>query len=216
MSEPERPDPLDVWLQGSQFCVGEIFVERRIASAFTLCHRDDRSRQDLAIRENANAALEIARWDDAGNYRPLKTAPNLSHGWWLQLSTVEELRTALDFFYPGRLATYIVWQNQNLQPTPLRETLGRQTGLYRVAHKISDEQADELVAGFCRSDGGCLRTILWSRDAAGEPASRKLPASKFDPKHDQTGRDEHALPLLCQEACNFLIAAARKVVKDAE
>lgn len=216
MSAPERHDPLEVWLRGPQFCVGEIVVNRDATGAFTLCHRDDRLRGDLDVREKADAALEIARWDDAGAYRPLKTAPNLPHGWQLKLSTAAEVRTALDHFYPGRLATYAVWQNQILQPTSLRETLSRQTGMYRVANKISAEQADELVADFCRSDGGCLRTILWNQDVAGQPASQRLPASKFDPQYDQTGRGEHALPLLCQEACNLLVAAARKAVKEAE
>ena len=47
-------------------------------------------------------AIEIAKHDDAGNYRPLKTAPNLRHGWRLELETLEDLRRALDYFYPGQ------------------------------------------------------------------------------------------------------------------
>jgi hypothetical protein len=43
--------------------------------------------------------------------------------------------------------------------------------------------------------------------------STKLPPQKFDPAFDQTGRGERALPLLCQEACNLLVAAARAKVK---
>ena len=85
--------------------------------------------------------------------------------------------------------------------------------MYRVAAKISDEQIDELVGDFCRSDGGCLRTILWKRDASGTIASTKLPPEKFDPAFDQTGRGDLGIPLLCQEACNLLVSAAREVVK---
>ena len=43
---------------------------------------------------------------------------------------------------------------------------------------------------------------------------RLLPGTKFDPAYDQTGRGEVTMPLLCQEACNLLVAEARKVVKS--
>jgi 4Fe-4S iron-sulfur cluster binding domain len=110
----------------------------------------------------------------------------------------------------------------------LRETLDRQSGMYRVAAKISDSQIDDLVADFCRSDGGCLRTILWKRDRNDAIASTKLPKEKFDPAYDQViaacsrrpagdARASHSeaatVPLLCQEACNLLIAECRKAVK---
>jgi len=183
-----------------------------------LCHRDDEVRNDLQRFKNADDAIEIAKHDDAGNYRPLKTAPNLRHGWRLELETLEKLRHALDYFYPGRLAVFVAWKSDKLQTTPLRETLDRQSGMYRVAAKISDLQIDDLVAGFCRSSGGCLRTILWKRDAARAIASTKLPKEKFDPAHDQAlsrpgATPPATVPLLCQEACNLLIAECRKVVK---
>jgi hypothetical protein len=92
--------------------------------------------------------------------------------------------------------------------------------MYRVAAKISDAQVDGLVADFCRSNGGCLRTILWKRDQRGTIASTKLPRKKFDPAWDQVQRLDGpgsatpaTVPLLCQEACNLLVGACRKVVK---
>lgn len=105
------------------------------------------------------------------------------------------------------------FEQKRLVMTSLRETLNRQSGMYRVAAKISDEQIDQLVGSFCKSDGGCLRTILWKRDAGGTIPSLKLPREKFDPKHSQSGGDEQAIPLLCQEACNLLVAECRNVVK---
>jgi hypothetical protein len=98
--------------------------------------------------------------------------------------------------------------------------LDRQSGMYRIAAKISDTQIDDLVAHFCRSNGGCLRTILWKRDQRGAIASTKLSKQKFDPSNDQTraliGRAPSTpatVPLLCQEPCNLLVDACRKVVK---
>jgi hypothetical protein len=40
-----------------------------------------------------------------------------------------------------------------------------------------------------------------------------LPPEKFDPRSDQTGGGEAVVPLLCQEACNLLVAEARDVVQ---
>ena len=57
----------------------------------SLLHRDDESLDQLQTYQDAENAIEIAKYDDAGNYRPLKTAPNLRHGWRLELATVEEL-----------------------------------------------------------------------------------------------------------------------------
>ena len=219
------------------FCFGELLVRKIANGSFLLSHRDDAALQKLQMYRNAEDAVEIAKYDDAGNYRPLKTAPNLRHGWQLELASAEELTRALDYFYPGRLAVFVAWKNGYLKPTPLRETLDRQSGMYRVAAKISDPQINDVVAVFCRSAGGCLRTILWKRDLKGAIASNKLPKGKFDPAVDQAAKrctqvgtsrcdiqtaqravpSSHSLPatvpLLCQEACNLLVAECRKVVK---
>ncbi|MDP9187450.1 MAG: hypothetical protein M3O72_08870 [Verrucomicrobiota bacterium] len=192
---------------------GQIFIQRTGSGGFVLCHRDDENARDLEILGKADDAIEIARYDDAGKYRPLKTAPNLRHGWRMELVDLRELRRALDYFYPGRLAMLAAWTENRLSTTPLRETLDRQSGMYRVAAKISDEQIDEVVGNFCKSAGGCLRTILWKRDARGTIPSIRLPSEKFDPTHDQSGRGENTIPLLCQEACNLLVAECRKIVK---
>lgn len=209
--------PVERVLEAAPFCFGQILV-RKIADRFALCHRDDEAHDDLEKFQNPEDAIEIAKYDDDGNYRPLKTAPNLRHGWRMNLRGSDELRRALDHFYPGRLAVFIAWQRGQLRITPLRETLDRQSGMYRIAAKISDAQIDDVVADFCRSNGGCLRTILWKRGQHGAVASAKLPKEKFDPAWDQAlGRPGSTtpatIPLLCQEACNLLVAACRKVVK---
>ena len=182
-------------------------------------HREDEARpaEELVIHRDPEAAVELALYDDTGAYRPLKTAPNLRHGWRLVLTDGRAVRLALDLFYPGRVGAWRLFEAGKLGTTSLRETLNRQTGMYRVAGKLTDEQADALAGRFCRSDGGCLRTILWKRDAAGTVSSTRLPAEKFDPAHDQTESKREAeegfFPLLCQEACNLLVAEARAVVK---
>src|SRR5438105_9729258 len=150
---------------------GQILIQRTGSGGFVLCHRDDENAHDLKIVRKPDDAIEIARYDDAGKYRSLKTAPNLRHGWRLELVDLGELRRALDYFYPGRLAMLEAWTENRLGTTSLRETLDRQSGMYRVAAKISDEQIDDVVGNFCRSDGGCLRTVLWKRDTRGTISS---------------------------------------------
>jgi len=224
------PDSVDKLLKSAlaaRFSFGQILVQKREGAGFVASHRDDETLDQLQTHRDAGDAIEIAKYDDAGNYRPLKTAPNLRHGWRLELATVEELRRALDYFYPGRLVVFAAWKSGYLKTTALRETLDRQSGMYRVAAKISDPQINDLVADFCRSDSGCLRTILWKRDRNGVIASTKLPKEKFDPSYDQAtarsrrpagdARASHkkaaTVPLLCQEACNLLVAECRKGVK---
>jgi sirohydrochlorin cobaltochelatase len=211
------------------FCFGQISV-RKTGNDFVLCHRDDEAHDDLEIFQDPDDAIEIAKYDDAGNYRALKTAPNLRHGWRMELRTSDGLKRALDHFYPGRLAIFIAWKTGRLGTTPLRETLDRQSGMYRIAAKISDAQIDDLVADFCQSTDGCLRTILWKRDQRAAIASTRLPKEKFDPTWDQVQAPveprasgfakatadkmtQAKIPLLCQEPCNLLVAACRKVVK---
>jgi sirohydrochlorin cobaltochelatase len=207
---------LESWYAAGLRRIGQVLIEDA-AVGFTLRHRDDRARDDLVIYREAEDAAKIAKYDDAENYRPLKTAPNLRHGWRLELSDVGALRRALDFFYPGRLAMFFAFERNELRTTTLRATLARQSGMYRIAAKLSDRQADDLVGRFCRSKEGhpgCLRTILWKRDGAGALSSTQLPREKFDPSHDQAGLGEPVIPLLCQEACNLLIAEARRAVKS--
>jgi sirohydrochlorin cobaltochelatase len=200
----------DALINSSRF--GQILIRKK-NGGYILSHRDDEGRDDLQPFQNPDEAAEIARCDDKGNYRPLKTAPNLRHGWRLEVVDLAGLRRALDYFYPARLAIFAAWKQNRLATTLLRETLDRQSGMYRIAAKISDQKIDDLVANFCRSNGGCLRTILWKRDAHGTVPSTKLPPEKFDAAHDQTGCGERVIPLLCQEACNLLVNEARKVVK---
>jgi len=227
MADPVEKILEAVCSRSRSFCGGEILVRKTSAGAFTLSHRDDEAAGQLKIFRSAEDAIDIAKNDDLGEYRPLKTAPTLRHGWRLELESVADLRRALAYFYPGRLPILAAWKSDQLLTTPLRETLDRQSGMYRVAAKISDSQIDDVVARFCRSDGGCLRTILWKRDGGGAISSTKLPKEKFEPAVDQaracSGRpaagahashsDAPTIPLLCQEACNLLIAECRKVVK---
>ena len=164
------------------------------------------SRQSqLEIFKDPHDAIGIARYDDAGRYRPLKTAPNLKHGWRLTLKNLGDVCLALDFLYPAALGTALAFVRRELTPVDLRDTLARQSGMYAVVRKITDEQAQAAVAGACNHQSGCLRQILWSI-SPGRPTS--LSRSRAE-----VSGSSNEIPLLCAEACNLLVAAGRKVVK---
>lgn len=183
---------------GELLAAGELTVGQvRVEPGYSLTHVDDAGRADLRIFTDPHEAIALTRYDDAGRYRPLKTAPNLRRGWRFDLGSVAEVLRTLDFIYPAAIGTARAEKAGEVQPVALRETLGRQTGMYAVAKKISDDQAVTLIQDFCHR--GCLRRILWT-------ISPSVPSPK-DP------RLSAGLSLWCAEACNLLVAEARAVVK---
>ncbi len=165
---------------------------------FLICHAEDAGRADLEIFQNPHDAANIALYDDVGNYRPLKTAPNLKHGWGLRIASLADLHLALDLLYPAALANWRALLRNEKIATPLRDTVNRQTGMYRVTGLIADEEAQGIVDSLCTP--GCLRCIQWA-----------IPSDATPPVVPMR---EKEIPLLCIDACSLLIAEARRVVKS--
>jgi sirohydrochlorin cobaltochelatase len=203
---------LDNWMAEGYAQIGEVRI-RPLETGFELRHYADAGHQAEQLRSlTPEDVRDLVRLDSHGKFRPLKTVPNLARGWILLVPDVGALRQTLDHFYPAMLGMLASRQNGALQPVPLRETLERQTGMYAVTRRISDEDADRLAGSFCESGAGCLKTILWQIRAGRNLAS--LPPEKFDLSENQTGDMARALPMLCQEACNFFVAEAREWVRQ--
>jgi sirohydrochlorin cobaltochelatase len=178
----------------------------QISPDFCLGHVEDSRCDQLEIFHDPHDAMAIARYDDHGKYRPLKTAPNLRHGWQLQLRSLEETTLALDFLYPAALGTALAFREARLKHVDLRDTLARQTGMYAVTKKITDDQAQSTIGRTCNHQQGCLRHILWSI-SSGRPSLLSCRRSDIESASNE-------IPLLCAEACNLLVAAARRTVKS--
>jgi len=176
--------------------IGEVLI-KPTSNGFSLRHADDSDREGLEKFSRPEEASAIARFDDAGAFRPLKSAPTLRHGWSLTLGTLADLHLALDGFYPAALGNWRASLSSTLRPVALRTTVNRQTGMYRITGKITDVQAAELVEAVCVP--GCLRRRLWAIPEDVPPTAPGLPTKE--------------IPLLCGEACNLLVAAARRKVK---
>lgn len=178
--------------------------EVAIVNGRRLVHWEDRDRRDLEVFTRPSAAREIAVFDDHGNYRPLKGAPTLRHGWELHLDSKEAVREALDYLYPAAIGLMVSFNKGRLKTTELRHTLERQSGMYRVARNISNPDAMEVIATQCGS-ASCRRRILWKIDESLE--------SPVGMKREPAGDDWMEIPFLCAEGCNLLVSALRRRVK---
>jgi len=165
---------------------------------FWVRHVGDAGVEGLEIFSDSHDAMAIAATDADGNFRPLKTAPNLRRGWELAVGGLGELRLALDFLSPAALANWrAALRGENLS-LPLAEALGRQTGMYRITAKLDSAEALGIAESLCSP--GCLRRILWTVD--GKP-----------PQSNGTcGPGE--IPLLCTDACSLFLGEARRTVKS--
>jgi hypothetical protein len=191
--------------------IGEIVIQTRDANGrVDLCHVDDMALSAgtdagcLTIYDGPAAARSIASYAGDGSYRCLKAQPNLQRGWLLRLYSVEDLRLALDQFYPASLGLWLAQQDGTLEVTHLRDTLQRQSGMYRRAQSLSTAAIQQLVPRTCSPAVPCARRILWQIDA--QTPLLPSPASRCSGMPDNVPAAT-AIPLLCREACNHFVAA---------
>ncbi len=165
---------------------------------FELRHQDDADEGPDAL-QSLRSLEELRQWirlDSAGDFRPLRAAPNLQRGWLYRATDWAGLHAALDYLYPAELANWLLWKEGRLPLTPWRETAERQTGRFRIVREMDENALAELVATNC--EPGCLKRRLWS------PAGQSVKSSGGE------------IPLLCPEACNFLVGKAREKLKGPE
>lgn len=179
---------------------GELLLRRDESGQFIASHRDDAEMlDDLSPAKSLAELREIAKFDAAGEYRPLKTAPGLKGGWKTTSPSASTFLKRLDCIYPGLFATWITYHKGTHDPTSLRDTLDRQTGMYRFAGSITDQMANRIMRETCSA--GCLRKIAW-------PISNECAVSRLK-------QGTQSIPLICTEACTFAVSEARKLVKEA-
>ena len=178
--------------------MGEVIIRSAEEGSYHLLHRDDLESDPAGLRRvvTLEDLRELIRLDRDGNFRPLRAAPNLRRGWLLHAPDLRSLQLAFDYLYPAGLANWTLWRHDKLPMTPWRDTAERQSGRFRVVREMDDARIQELAAGHCQS--GCLKKRLW------------IPAAQSA----ETERNE--IPLLCPEACNFLVGQAREKLKGTD
>jgi hypothetical protein len=187
---------LEAFLQqiGGEILFGQVLVRPR-SGGFELLHVEDGSSPPDQLRPvPLDEVRQIAQFTRAGEFRPLKCAPNLRSGWRLEVRDEKELERALNQLYPGGLADWHAASGSNPPVTDYREFTGRQTGMYRITEKLSDSQVGRLVRSCCPPEF-CLKNRFWNVAGTGpdEPQSKSL--------------------IPCLEPCALFLELARKAVR---
>lgn len=198
--------------------IGEIEIQPGTGGrGFLLSHHDDADavRSDdhggLEFHHGPAAARGLSLHSDTGEYRFAKARTNLRRGWVMALDSADDLRLALDGFYPAALGLFVALREDRLETQNLRDKLDRQTGMYRYARTISNEGAQRLVREVCGPAHQCAKRILWQLDA--DTPLEDSEASRYNGIPGDTAENA-AIPLLCREACNHMVAECRKAAKE--
>lgn len=189
--------------------VDQIGQIRILQNPFRLHHINDQDLDSLEVHTNPDHARDISLYSEDGEYRFTKGELSLKRGWLFQLQSIEEVRQTLDLFYPASLGIWKAWKEDSVRIQNLRDKLSRQTGMYRRTRNVSEEGAQELVRTLCGPSNKCVKKILWQIDEDTPLADSE--ASRFEGVLG--GCNKQAIPLLCQEACNFFVAETRKKVQ---
>ncbi|MDG2400225.1 MAG: DR2241 family protein [Akkermansiaceae bacterium] len=190
--------------------INQIGQLRILRGPLRLHHIDDVNLDSLEVHTDPDDAREISLYTSDGKYRFTKGELSLKTGWIFILDSVEDLRRAIDLFYPASLGLWNASQNNEIRVQNLRDKLNRQTGMYRHARNVSDEGIQKLVKCLCGPSNKCVKKILWEIDETTPLEDSE--ASRFD---GIVGDIEMttAIPMVCQEACNFFVAQSRKKAK---
>jgi hypothetical protein len=82
--------------------IGQVSIEPQ-TGGYLLRHIDDEGLDPsaLELHEDPEAARDISTWAKDGHYRFTKGELSLIRGWLLKLESAEQLKQALDLFYPS-------------------------------------------------------------------------------------------------------------------
>ena len=179
---------------GSGAELGQVWVTRD-KSGFYLRHLADRNLVSDSLRPLSMSDLRtLAQFTANGAFRPLKSAPNLRRGWLMNISDEQNLAIALDELYPNFVADWFAARSPIPPITNYREFTARQTGMYRIAAMLSDEQLAPVIVSCCHRDF-CLKRRLWTNGDLG-----------LDPATEKSG-------IPCLEPCALLLEFARKSMR---
>ncbi len=192
--------------------IGQIIIHPKDGT-YLLHHIDDSNsdHSTLTVYSSPTDARAIGLYGPDGEFRFTKGQLDLKNGWLLTLPDLENLRRALDIFYPASLGLWFAHKDGTIRVQNLRPKLSRQTGMYRFASTISDHGAQDLVQSLCGPGNNCVKKILWKLDDTTPLVDSD--ASRFN-GIPSTADDTTAIPLVCQEACNFFVAQCRKRAKQ--
>lgn len=175
---------------------GEVVVEKQ-DSSYRIRHVDDTgvSVDTVEVHEDTADALDVAKYDGDGEYRPLRTEQSLRDGWaFVGLNALEALEV-LDTIYPASVVNAYLSEDEEekLGVSHYSEAAGRQTGIYA---DVDGLEQDELAAATRAVCSSCVKKREWEEDHGEEIDA---------PKNDGD--------IPCREPCSFLIVGARDFLR---
>ena len=182
-----------VWEAGDR---GRVFGQVLVKAAethYSLRHVEDAEASGLGLHEDPREAREISKTTEGGEYRPLKSSPNLRRGWELRVAGTGGLIVAMSYLYPAGVLHWHLHREGRLELTSYRENAARQSGIYKRVQRLSDEGVQDTARACCE-DAVCLKRTLW--DVDGETPL-------------EMERGEGEIP--CPEPCSVFVSLARRV-----
>jgi hypothetical protein len=172
---------------------GQVIVRPTPNGGYVLRHQHDAQVENLQASTDPRDALEIARLTENGDYRPLKSSPNLRRGWELDVPDARSLGTAMDYLYPAGVVHWYLQREDRLALTNFRQNAARQSGIYKRTQRLTDRGVRDAARACCE-DEVCLKKTLWDVD-------EKTPLG--------IDRGEGEIP--CPEPCSIFVSFARRV-----
>ena len=178
-----------------QLAWGQVLITRH-GSAFELRHWSDRSASAESLRLVQVPALrQLAAVNPAGEFRPLKSQPDLAAGWCAWCQDAGEVGRALNHLYPGSVADWFAVRTAPAPPvTHFRDYTRRQTGMYRITQMLTDLQASFVIRAGCHVRN-CVKRRFWTVEGL-EPDSAE---------------SKSLIP--CLEPCAVLLEFSRKSMR---
>lgn len=172
---------------------GQVLLNLVEPGLYSLRHAEDAGILDLKVHEDPREAREISKTTESGEYRPLKSSPNLRRGWELRISGAIDLAVAMNYLYPAGVVHWHLYREGRLEVTSFRENAARQSGIYKRIQRLSDEGVQNAASACCE-DAVCLKKTLWDVEE-GTPL--------------QMDRGSGEIP--CPEPCSVFVSFARRV-----
>ncbi len=177
-----------------ELLVAQVLIERTV-SGYELHHIEDGDRGAFSLRGLRLSDLRaLAQCTKSGAFRPLKSAPSLQNGWRLKVRDDAELEVALNQLYPGAIADWYAAQSPAAPVTDYRAFTNRQTGMYRIAKLLTDEQVCTVARACCHRNY-CLKRRLWTVKGLGP----------------ESAGEKSLIP--CLEPCAVLLEFARNTMR---
>ena len=191
----EGGDETDIHPAGQRRSWGQLSLTVR-DDGYDVRHEDDirKHTDELNAYDDLKDALHIAKFDDEGEYRPMRGETTLPTGWVFPSLDAEGLVEVVRRIYPASVENAYLERSGELDVTNWEETAGRQTGMYADVDELTGDSLRRATDALCASR--CVKRREWEESG------------------DRTVDSESEGDFPCREACSLFVSGAREFVKQ--